>query len=65
MHGIKTLNDFIDFLDLPKLEKSDFLIFPINDANEEILNEGGSLWSILVYSKAEKNFIIMTQSRQA
>lgn len=38
------------------------MIFPINDGNGEILNEGGSLWSILVYSKAEKNFIIMTQS---
>lgn len=56
VHGIKTLNDFEDFLEPHKIQESNVLILPINDGDGNILKEGGSHWSVLAYSKIEKRF---------
>jgi len=41
------------------MDSKDFTLFPVNDSNSKIHNGhvGGSHWSLLIYSKADKAFV--------
>jgi len=54
-HAIKTVTEFEHFLTPQELHSKDIIIIPIND-NTEGYKEGGSHWSVLVYSKTEEKF---------
>ena len=58
------LNAYRNLLD-GKLDKQENTIYFINyNPNVDKEKEGGSYWSILLYTKKENNFSIMIQSKE-